>query len=226
MARLTWHGGIRAATLIIFGVLTCVAVARPAPADAAADGHELVVRLDSGGGVVASGASDVYRVVVTNRGRQDLSDIRVTVNFDSWFRITQAEGSRTVRPTIAVWRTVLPKGKDTVFTARGVFARIPSTVKVTHATACAFAPDQVGPLVCNSDLDDVTTASPTNWTSGFSATWSILFLLGIVAFGVLLMLRHRRMRCRRKETADPWPTADDLAAATADEPARGEPPAV
>lgn len=182
---------VRSVLVAVTATVTCLVmpqeVAHP-EVDAAAGA--LVVTLDNDGGTTASGEPVTYRAVVKNAGRQDLAGIRVTLNFDAWFRISEAIGGRIARPAVAVWHTTLPAGKDVAFTVNGAFTTIPADVHAARATGCVFVPGRLSPLACNSEVDSVADASASS--DLLVLLWSIVVVFAVLACVAFLIFRRRR----------------------------------
>lgn len=173
---------------IVIGIAVLTMPTQTAAATTVAGQNTVLLKIGSDAHLVSSGAPATYRVTIANRGKVDLAGIRVVLNFDSWFRIARAEGSTSPGPSIAVWRTVLPAGKDMMFTATGAFTTIPGNVKITRATGCAFPTGPPAPLACNTATSTVTATTheqPELWVA-----WIIP--IGFGAAGLTALLARRR----------------------------------
>jgi hypothetical protein len=161
----------------------------------------LVLRIDNGAAMIGSGSTITYRARVTNRERQDLANLKVTIDVSGPFVITEADGSRAKRSTIAQWQVTVPAGRTSEFAVKGRFRSIPTATKAVTATGCVFVAGRVGPLMCDSTVSGVARASES------VKTWSAVTVLWVVlsaalSVAVVLILLLAAFRRRRRDMAD------------------------
>ena len=137
-----------------------------------------------------------YRATVTNKGGQDVTNVKVTINVSKPFLITEAKGSKLRRAAIAQWQATVPAHRTVVFAVGGTFHGIPSATKVVTATGCVFVAGHVGPLVCDSAVNNVASAAaPASVWSVATLVWSVLSAaLSLSALVILALVAFRRRR--------------------------------
>jgi hypothetical protein len=161
----------------------------------------LVVTLDGGAAKITAGTPVTYRATITNRGRQDRTNLMVTIDVSGPFVITEAEGGKVRRPAVAQWGATVPAGRVMAFAVSGTFRAIPAATRAVTATGCIFIVDRVDPLVCNSALNGIvrTSGSTSVWTvaTGLSAVLSAGLSLVVVVILLLAVFRRGRRRTGR-----------------------------
>jgi hypothetical protein len=197
------HLTIRCRALVLGAITTlAVVMAGATGADAtvlrpaAEPPSGLVLTLDNGATKISSGTSVTYRATITNRGHQDLTNLRVTINVSGPFLITEAVGSMARRSAIAQWVATVPVGRVVAFALRGTFHAIPPTTKAVTATGCVFVVGHTGPLVCNSALSGVVNAPGPSGRTIAALVWAMasagLSLMVVVILLLAVLRRGRR----------------------------------
>jgi hypothetical protein len=169
----------------------------------------LVVTLDGGATRIAAGAPVTYRATVTNRGHEDLTDLKVTINVSGPFVITEAKGGKVTRSAVAQWPATVPAGRAVVFALRGTFRAIPIMTRAITATGCVFVIGRAGPLVCDSALAGIVRASgATGVSTVATVVWAVgsaCLSLVVVAIVVLAVFRRGRRAAAGTDSRDNGP---------------------
>lgn len=169
----------------------------------------------------SAGARVPYKLVVSNGSAEPATGLAVTFTAPKGMSVADITNGGTVDGSVVDWTLDIPARQDVELRLVGVVDTIPEHVNGIAVSSCVAAAPRQAPLVCTSDINQVTGAASIRglkaedqpaakaWTWSW---WQFPILAAVVALvvlaGVLWISRRLKSRAAKARTK-----ANDHAAA-------------